>query len=164
MRIAVVDSSPLINLTHLNLSAKLSVFFDVVFVPMAVQREVNRVARFRYRLNRLYERSIFQRCSVADEWNKKLLMDELDEGEAEALTQGPERAARFFIADEKRAREIGRNKGLKPVGTVRLLARLHLEGHGLDPKVLVRKLRRDLRFRISDRVVDEAIAAASEPI
>jgi len=164
VRIAVVDSSPLINLTHLNLATKLSLFFDVVFVPTAVQREVNRKARFRYRLNNLYERSIFRRCSVADDWNKKLLMDELDEGEAEALTQGPERSAQFFIADEERAREIGRNKGLRPVGTVRLLARLSLEGQASEPKALVRKLRRDLSFRISDRVVEEAIALASEPI
>lgn len=164
MRIAVIDSSPLINLTHLNLATKLSLFFDLVLVPRAVQREVSRKARFRYRLNRLYERSVFQRCNVADNWNMRLLMDMLDEGEAEALAQGPERAAQYFIGDEERARKIGRNKGLKPIGTVRLLARLNLERLAPETKGLVRKLSRDLRFRVSEQVVEEAIALASEPI
>lgn len=164
MRIAVTDSSPLINLTHLGLAGKLSLYFDVVFVPRAVQREVNKKARFRYRLNNLYQRSIFRKCRVGDEWNKRLLMDELDEGEAEALAQGPEIAAHFLIADEERARQIGRNKGLRPVGTVRLLARLNLEGHAPDPTGLVHKLRRDLRFHVSDEIVEAAIAMAPEPI
>jgi predicted nucleic acid-binding protein len=54
--------------------------------------------------------------------------------------------------------------GLKAVGTVRLLARLNRQGDAEETKVLVRKLRRDLRFRISERVVQEAIGMASEPI
>lgn len=164
MRIAVVDSSPLIALTHLNLARKLSLFFDLVLIPRAVHKELNSKARFRYRLRNLYERSVFQRCRVVDEWNKKLLMEELDEGEAEALIQGQERAAQFFIGDENRARVIGRNMGLKPVGTVRLLARLNLEGHADEPATLVGKLRRDLSFRLSERVLEDAIAQASEPI
>jgi predicted nucleic acid-binding protein len=53
VRIAVVDSSPLIALAHLNLATKLSLFFDLVLVPKTVQKELNRKARFRYRLNKL---------------------------------------------------------------------------------------------------------------
>jgi len=55
-------------------------------------------------------------------------MDQMHEGEAEALVPAEEQAAEFFIGDDKRAREIGRLKGFKTVGTVSLLARLHLEG------------------------------------
>ncbi len=164
MRIAVVDSSPLINLAHLDLATKLSLFFDVVFVPGAVQREVNKKGRFRYRLNRLYDTGFFKRCKAADKTNVTLLLSDLDEGEAEALTQGQEKFARFFIGDEKRAREIGENMGLKCVGTVRLLARLSLEGQAPEAKPLVRKLRHDLRFRVTEQVVEEAIAIAEEPI
>ena len=51
MRIAVVDTSPLINLTHLNLARDLALFFDRVYVPRAVQEELNKKGRFRYRLN-----------------------------------------------------------------------------------------------------------------
>jgi predicted nucleic acid-binding protein len=163
VRIAVVDSSPLICLSHLGLAGELSRFFDIVYVPREVHEEVNKKSKFRKRLNKLYQTGRFQRCMAADETNVRLLMDQLDEGEAEALVQAKEKAAGFFIGDEKRAREIGRLKGFKPVGTVRILARLHLEGRATEPLALVRKLRRDRNFRVSETVVNEAIAMASQP-
>jgi hypothetical protein len=164
VRIAVVDSSPLICLSHLGLAGELSNLFDVVYVPRVVHTEVNRKSRFRYRLKKLYQTGCFLRCMAADMTNVRLLMDQLHQGEAEALVQAEEKAAEFFIGDEKRAREIGRLKGFKTVGTVRLLARLHLEGRATEPSALVRKLCRDLNFRASEAVVNEAIAMAPEPI
>jgi len=164
VRIAVVDSSPLICLSHLGLAGELSSLFDVVYVPRVVHREVSRKGRSRYRLKKLYQSGCFLRCMVADITNVRLLMAQLHEGESEALVQAQEQNAEFFIGDEKDAREIGRNYGFKPVGTVRLLARLHLEGRASEPAALVRKLRRDLNFRPSDAVVKEAIAMASQPI
>lgn len=164
MRIAVVDSSPLINLTHLGLASELTLFFDRVYVPSAVQREVNRKGRFRYRLNKLYKTGFFAKCTGADKTNVRLLLSDLDEGEAEALIQAQEKGALWFIGDEKQARDIGENMGLKCVGTVRLLARLNLEGRAEEPNVLVRKLRRDLSFRITETVVKQAISMVRDPI
>jgi predicted nucleic acid-binding protein len=66
LRIAVVDTSPLINLTHLNLARDLALFFDRVYVPRTVQHELNKKARFRYRLNRLYHTGFFTKCVAAD--------------------------------------------------------------------------------------------------
>jgi len=164
LRIAVIDSTPLISLAHLQLAHQLSLFFDVVYVPSAVQREVNRKQRFGYRLAKLYKSSVFQRCPCTDPYGVELLQAELHEGEAEALIQAQEKHASYFVGDEKRARQIGRAQGLKTVGTVRILARLNLEGAAEDPMTLVRKLRRDLRFRIAEEVVTRAIAMAGEPI
>jgi predicted nucleic acid-binding protein len=65
LRIAVVDASPLINLAHLNLARHLTLFFDQVYVPRAVQEEVNEKGRFRCRLNKLY-RAGFAKCMTAD--------------------------------------------------------------------------------------------------
>ena len=163
-RIAVVDSSPLISLTHLGLARELVLFFDIVYVPRSVQQELNRKGKFRYRLNKLYKTGFFARCAAADATNVQLLRAELDEGEAEALIQGQERQARFFIGDEKRAREIAERMGRKPVGTLRLLARLNLEGRAPEVESLVRILRRDLAFRVSDDIIRQAIDMAAEPI
>jgi uncharacterized protein len=149
---------------HLGLARELPSFFERVYVPRAVQKEVNKKGRFRYRLNRLYQLGFFSRCVVVDETNVRLLRNEVDEGEAEALIQAQEKGAAYFIGDERRAREIGENLGLKCVGTARLLGRLNQEGRAPEPRALVRKLRRDLRFRVSERVVDQAIAMAAEPI
>lgn len=164
MRIAVTDSSPLINLSHLGLARELALFFDRVYVPRAVQEELNKKGRFRYRLNRLYSTGFFTRCMTADTFNVRLLQAELHRGEAEALIQTQERQALYFIGDEKRARAIAVRMGTKAVGTLRLLARLNLEGRAPELPVLVQVLRRDLGFRISDGIVQQAIDLAAEPI
>jgi len=53
MRVGVIDSSSLMNLTHLELAAKLTVYFNVAYVPRRVQIEVNKKSRFRYQLKKL---------------------------------------------------------------------------------------------------------------
>jgi predicted nucleic acid-binding protein len=165
VRIAVIDSSPLINLAHLGLAMKLSQFFDVVCVPNAVQREVRKKHRFGHRLNKFYQSGFFTKCIAADHTNVQLLQAEpLGEGESEAITQAQEKAPAFFIADEIRAREIAGRMGQMHAGTVRILARLNFEGLAPDLESLVRKLERDLSFRISKKVIQEAISLASEPI
>jgi predicted nucleic acid-binding protein len=135
-----------------------------VYVPRAVRKEVSRKSRFRYRLKSLLRSGFLAPCEASDETNVKLLGAELDEGEAEALTQAQEKYAAFFIGDESRARAIPQKYALKPVGTVRLRARLHLMGVALPPEMLVSKLERDLRFRVSREIVAEAIVMGSEPI
>ena len=164
MRIAVVDTSPLINLTHLDLALDLALFFDRIYVPRAVQKELNRKGRFRYRLNKLYSAGFFTRCMAADTFNVQLLQAELDRGEAEALIQAQEKQALYFIGDERRARVIAARMGRTAVGTLRLLARLNLEGRAPELPGLVRKLRRDLDFRASDEIVQQALDLAAEPI
>jgi hypothetical protein len=54
--------------------------------------------------------------------------------------------------------------GRRAVGTLRLLARLNLEGRAPDLPGLVRILRRYLDFRASDEIVQHAIDLAAEPI
>jgi predicted nucleic acid-binding protein len=164
MRIAVIDSSCLINLVHLDLSSKLALYFDQVYVPRSVQIEVNKKQRFRYRLKKLYSTGVFLKCSCRDETNFRLLALELDAGEAEGLVQAQERDAEFFLVDERKARAIGTRQGLIVCGTVRLLARLCLEGYADDIWTLVRKLRGERRFHAGDDIVEQAIASAADPI
>jgi predicted nucleic acid-binding protein len=164
LRTAVIDSTPLINLVHLELVSELSLFFDVIYVPRHVQIEVNRKHRFRYLLRELLYKSILERCAIADKTNVALLRLEIDEGEAEALVQAQEKGAAFFIGDDRRAREIAEAQGLKAVGTVGILARLRLEGRADETTVLVKKLRAQVDFRVSDEIVAQAIATAVEPL
>lgn len=164
MRIAIVDSGPLIGLVHLNVALELSLFFDRVYVPRAVQKEVNRKGRFRYRLTKLYETGVFVRCFAANETNVSLLRAELDPGEAEGIIQAQEKDAAYFICDEQDARQNASNMGRKVIGTVGILARLNLEGKVPDVRGLVRALRHDLRFRVSDEIVERALATADEAI
>ena len=160
MRTAVIDCSCLINLVHLDLASKLILFFDRVYVPRNVQTEFNRKHRSRYRLNKLFRAGVFEKCMCKDETNFRLLRFEVDAGEAEALVQAQEKGAEFVLVDEKRAREIVVRQGLTSCGTVRLLARLSRDGHAPDTWVLVDKLRKELRFRVGNDVVESAIQSA----
>lgn len=164
MRIAVIDSSCLICLVHLNLASKLALYFDVIYVPRSVQIEFNRKHRSRYRLNKLFGAGVFQKCMCRDETNFRLLALELDAGEAEGLVQAQERGAEFFLVDERKAREIGVRQGLTMYGTLRLLARFCLEGYAADIWGLVQRLRNERDFRVGDDVVRKAIASAEIPI
>lgn len=164
MRTAVIDSSCLICLVHLDLASKLALYFDVVYIPRNVQIEFNRKHRSRYRLNKLFEAGVFQKCVCKDETNFRLLTAELDPGEAEGLVQAQERGAEFFLVDERKAREIGMRQGLILYGTLRLLARFCLEGYAKDTWALVRRLQKERGFRVSDEIVRKAIASAEIPI
>jgi predicted nucleic acid-binding protein len=116
-------------------------------------------------LIKLYATGIFERCATADETNVRLLRAELDEGESEALIQAQEQRQTYvFIGDDRRARQIAEWMGRRAVGTVRLLARLNLEGRAPEVSALLKILRRDLDFRISDDVVARALEIAAEPI
>lgn len=164
MRVAVIDSSCLICLVHLDLASKLALYFDVIYVPRNVQIEFNRKHRSRYRLNKLFETGLLQKCTSKDETNFLLLTAELDAGEAEGLVQAQERGAEFFLVDERKAREIGERQGLILCGTLRLIARFCLEGYAEDIWALVRRLRRERGFRVGDEIVRKAIASAEMPI
>src|ERR1700687_2311874 len=149
---------------HLNFVKELSHFFDMIYVPRSVHVEVSRKGRLRYTLRKLYDAGLLNRCTAADKTNLELRRLDLGDGEAEALVQAQERHADFFIGDDKRAREIAEAQGLKPVGTVRILARLELEGRAEKTSLLVKKLRTHFDFRVSDEIVAQAIAMATEPI
>lgn len=68
------------------------------------------------------------------------------------------------LSATKSVREIGAAQGLKMVGTARILARLNQDGQAADTAELVKKLRRDLNFRITPQLVEKAIAMAIETI
>jgi predicted nucleic acid-binding protein len=162
-RIAVIDTGPLINLIRLDLAMKLALFFQTIYVPREVQLETNRRHKRRQKLAKLFGSGVFKRCVVGDEVGVQLLTRELQRGEAEALTQAQENGALFFIVDEDKARNIANRRGLRPLGTCRILARLNLDGHAGDPRALIAKLQKEEEFWISEDVIDAAITAAPTP-
>lgn len=164
MRYALIDSSSLRALAFLDLATQLSWFFSAVYVPKQVQAELSRKHRFRHRLNKLYATGIYRRCLVANRVNVRLLIPQLDEGEAEGIIQAQENGIRHIILDERKARAVASNMSIKPVGIARLLFRIELDGQIDDAAALIQKLRVGLRFRISEDVLIEARTRAEEPI
>jgi predicted nucleic acid-binding protein len=94
MRVAIIDSSCLINLIHLDLASKLILFFDKVYIPRNVQTEFNRKHRARYRLNKLLRAGVFEKCICKDETNFRILRFEVDAGEAGGPGSSPRKGSR----------------------------------------------------------------------
>lgn len=164
---AIIDSSALIFLSYLDLTLKLSVFFDAVVVPGLVEDEVCRKHRFRHRLKNLYRSEFFKKCKVVNEVNRELLLHEgIGLGEADAIAQAQELEIPVFIGDDKAARDSAKRKGKVVVGTAGILSKLYIQGViKRHPSDLIRKLRRStLKCRISDEIVEEAMNSAYEPI
>jgi len=164
VREAVIDSSSLLAISHLNLATKLSLFFDVIHVPRQVQTELNRKHKFRHTLNKLYETGIYTRCVAANRTNVSLLIPPLNEGEAEGITQAQENGIEEVIFDEREARKIATRMGITTIGVARLLFRFERDGQIEDANKLIKKLEKELRFRISKEVVEEARLKSDEPI
>lgn len=115
-------------------------------------------------MKKLYSSGKFEKCKSSNEYNRKLLEWTIHSGEADAITQAQERSVRFFIGDDLDARAVAERMSIQTVGVARLLFRMSADGDAGDPYSLIQKLQRDLRFRISKPVIQEAAAKASEPI
>jgi predicted nucleic acid-binding protein len=166
LRAAIIDSSPLLALGALGRAERLASYFDVILVPMRVQREVCRRRSFKGTLKRLYGSGLYRRCPVADRTRVDLLCVDLDPGEAEAITQAQDREVPVFIVDERKARRFAANVGLHCLGAVRLLARMCLEEDGSAERArhLCAELEADLQYRVAPEVINRAISMADLPL
>lgn len=165
---AILDTSALLCLHHLNLLSNLNLLFSEVRIPRAVEKEFltnhphpdERSRRLAFLLN-FYElhRSWFVPC---DEYGSDLValyMSEpkMNEGEAEAMAQN-----QFFdstyvlVLDETTARKLADRRGMKRGGTLRLLAALSLRFHCCDYFVAVESLKRELNTRFGEDVIQKA--------
>ncbi len=169
-RVAVADTSVLIAFHQLELLGTLSLFYQRVLVPAAVRAEfLKKEERLRggtgAALTVLISQPPFEPCDDYDTIEVELLLAELDRGESEALSQLKRRNADHVLMDERAGREFALRQGFKPVGTLRLLAHLHLQGYLADVPDAVRQLRKEIRFRASDSVVEKAMREArTDPI
>lgn len=115
-------------------------------------------------MKKLYGSGKFEKCNCSNAANRQLLEVTIHSGEADAITQAQEKSVRFFIGDDLDARIIAERMSMQPIGVARLLFRLNADGDADDPYRLIQKLESDLNFRISNLVIQEAAAKASEPI
>lgn len=116
-RQAIIDSDVLIEIIERNIAEKLSVFFSVIYVPMAVKKEQKKRRR-RYNLRRLFDSGLFKRCRVLDESRVQLLQmgsPKLQPGESEAIIQAQEQNINVLLTNERKAMKVAARLGLVTV-------------------------------------------------
>ena len=156
MPIVVSDTSPLRALAHLGRLDVLPALFGEVWVPPAVVLEaaaagVGLPAESSFRVQAPTNPNLVRR-----------LGSRLDEGESEAIALAIELDADLLLVDEARGRAVAHSLGLNLRGVLGIL--LDAKVAGLVPAVapLIARLKSELNFFLSARLVAEVLDLAGE--
>lgn len=161
MAIVVSDTSPIRALHHLAMVGVLEQLYGRVYLPEAVAQELRRPGRrFPAFEPGAYPFLVVE--SPRDEARVRSLEEKLDRGEAAALALALEHNARYVLIDERDGRRIARELGLTVVGVLGILS--EAKGRGLVPAIepLLRRLQRELDFRLTPGLISEVLRQAGE--
>ncbi len=146
---AVTNSTCLIGLERIERLDILPQVFDTVFAPPAVAKEV-RTSLDWLRVQAVANPSV----TIA-------LRTQMDEGEAEAIALALELENVLLILDDKKARRVAQQIGMKVIGTVGMLLRAKRQGVIAEVKPILLKLT-EANFRISQGIIQEALRLSGE--
>lgn len=168
---AVIDTSCLLNLLHLNLVSKVVLCYRTVYIPQYVLDEVIETWYHPDELQKLLKHYAFlKKCSIGDRHRAKLLYDRtmnprapIHRGEAEAIVQASERRASDVLIDERTGTRIAKQHSLNVKSTLELLKDFKLIGVIPKMEPLIAHLRSARRgFWLSDSVVRRALEDVDE--
>ena len=147
--LAVTNSTCLIGLERIGRLDLLPQVFSTVFAPPTVAAEVRTPASW------LRIQAVQNSAVVAT------LKTQMDSGEAEAIALAMELGDVLLILDDKKARRVAGQIGLKVIGTVGMLLRAKRAGVIAEVKPLLTELLQ-ANFRISDGIIQEALRLSGE--
>lgn len=167
---AVIDTSCLLNLLHLNLISKIHLRYSIVYIPHYVLNEAERWHN-PDELRRLLKHYAFlKKCAVRDKHQAELLYDSkrnpdapIDRGEAEAIVQAKQRGVSEVLIDERKGTKKAQEHSLNVKGTLGLLKDFKLMGIIPEVQPLIAQLRSTPRgFWLSESVVNRVLNEVGE--
>jgi predicted nucleic acid-binding protein len=144
----VSDSACLIGLERIGRSEILAQSFKTIYIPPAVEKELG------YKMEWLVVQPVRNVAFV------KTLQIQLGEGESEAMVLAIE-LGEVLVLDDKKARRIAQQIGLKIIGTVGVLLRAKERGAITEVKPILDELNA-VDFRISPALYHQALRLAGE--
>ncbi len=157
--IIIADSSPLISLATIDKLELLEDYFDEVYVPYAVYKEVSAYDKpFSEKLKKYLENKVL---NVENQYMVSVLNERIDLGEAEAITLAFEKKADFIILDDLKARKTAIRNGLNVIGTLGLLLEAKKEGRITNLRELI-KIFTDNDIRLSEQLIKNVLIEAGE--
>lgn len=157
--IVVSDASPLIALSSVDRIDLLQLLFDMVIIPVAVHDEV--ISEASKTIGKLP--SFIRVEPVAAEFPVRFLKMNLHAGESEAIALALERSIPGIILDDKHARVIAADLGLKVIGTLGLLILAKRKGFLTEVRPIITQIIERVNFRIAPSVLNRALSLIDEP-
>lgn len=158
--IVVSDTSPLIALSSIDRLDLLQLLFDIVNIPVAVRDEVTIETS-----KTIGESPSFIRVEpVTMELPVRFLKMNLHAGESEALALALERGIPGIILDDKHARIIAADLGLKVIGTLGVLILAKRKGFVNEVRPIITQMIERVNFRIAPSVLNRALSLIDEPL
>lgn len=159
--IVVCDSTILIGLSKIGRLDLLREVFSKVFVPEEVFDEVGKKGEGRPGSKGIKEAHWIDIIPVEDKTQVDLLMISLDKGESEVLALAKQLGADLILLDEEKARKSAAIAGYEVMGLLGLFTLAKKLGLIDQVQPYIVELRTK-KFRLSDRVVSEALKRAGE--
>jgi predicted nucleic acid-binding protein len=137
----------------------LEYYFDEVYVPYAVYKEVSVYDKpFSEKLKQYLKNKV----STVENINMVSVLNErIDLGEAEAITLAFEKKADFIILDDLKARKTAKRNGLNVIGTLGLLLEAKKEGKIKKLKECI-QIFSDNDIRLSEKLIKDILIEAEE--
>ena len=157
--IIIADSSPLISLAIIDMLELLEYYFDEVYVPYAVYKEVSVYDKpFSEKLKQYLENKVL---TVENIHMVSILNERIDLGEAEAITLAFEKKADLILLDDSKARKTARRNDLSVIGTLGLLLEAKKEGKIGNLKQFI-QIFSDNDIRLSEKLIKDILIEAGE--
>lgn len=161
---AVSNTSPLLNLAIIDRLSLLRQQFELIQIPTAVLEElrVNELLPGSQLLQEAIEDGWIQVLEVSDRRLVRLLRQNLDPGEAEAIALAVELEPDWTLLDEREGRKAARALDLKITGVVGVLLRGWREGEVSSVAEAIAQLRSSANFRIAPAFLAEVLRETGE--
>lgn len=148
--IIVSDTSPINNLAAINQLDLLHQLYGTVVIPEAVYRELTDPDFLVAGATEVQTSDWIQTRSISDRTIVDALSNELDPGEAEAISLALEIKAERVLMDERRGRMVADRLNLRYIGILGILVEAKSQGLILAVKPLLNALMNEAGFWIAE--------------
>lgn len=162
MKIVVSDASPIINLARIGRIALLPALFEQIVIPQKVFEEIVIQGKGQPGANEITTADWVEVKSCQDAFKAKLLENELDPGESEAIVLAQEINADILLLDDNAARGVAARLGLEYTGLLGILLKAKQKDLVKDIRPIMDELVNVANFRISKSIYDSMIKLAGE--
>lgn len=158
----VSNTSPVLNLAIIDRLYLIQEQFGEVYIPQAVIQElrVNENLPGCQRLREAMDAGWLRVEEVSDSTTIQVLQRDLDRGEAEAIALALEFKAKWVLLDEREARKVAKNLGLRVTGVLGIMLRASRQGRFPSLRSEIEMLRDKAGFHIADQLLYELLEAS----